>query len=63
MKKITAALGIKNEEWIIDRTLSALDIICDDAEKLVGPDHYTLTRPDMTHRFRDESNGETDNAD
>jgi len=27
--KIVASLGIKNEEWIIERTLTALDMFCD----------------------------------
>ena len=29
IKKVIASLGIKNEEWIIEKTLRVLDRFCD----------------------------------
>jgi len=51
MKKITAALGIKNEEWIIDRTLSALDIICD---KIIIVDDHSIDKTEDICRSYDK---------
>jgi glycosyltransferase involved in cell wall biosynthesis len=39
MKNIIASLGVKNEEWIIDRTLSALDNFCE--KIIIVDDHST----------------------
>ena len=39
IKKVIASLGIKNEEWIIEKTLRVLDRFCD--KIIIVDDHST----------------------
>ena len=51
MKNIIASLGIKNEEWIIDRTLSALNNFC---EKIIIVDDNSTDRTEEICRSYDK---------